>query len=130
LSKGTVRTNLGTGTRGRWCGGAERPEGFVSANHLRMWLYAVTTAAHLGPSSPPECTLSSPSSWLRHSKHFTVDEHVAVPELVDLAIVRRMRVVEDAYRAVSRELTKQEWSKRIMGLRYVDSMIHLTPALQ
>jgi hypothetical protein len=71
-----------------------------------------------------------PSSWLRHSKHFTVDEHVAVPELVDLAIVRRMRVVEDAYRAVSRELTKQEWSKRIMGLRYVDSMIRLTPALQ
>jgi cardiolipin synthase len=89
-----------------------------------------------------------PAPWVLHSKHFTIDDHVAVLGssnmdlrsfalnyevslmLIDPDAVERMRKVEDAYRALSRELTQQEWSQRSKGQRYVDNVMRLTSALQ
>jgi cardiolipin synthase len=89
-----------------------------------------------------------PAPWVLHSKHFTIDDHVAVLGssnmdlrsfalnyevslmLIDPDAVERMRKVEDAYRALSRELTQQEWSQRSKGARYVDNVMRLTSALQ
>ena len=40
------------------------------------------------------------------------------------------RRVEDGCRAVSSELTLDEWSRRSPGRRYVDTVMRLTAALQ
>ncbi len=89
-----------------------------------------------------------PAPWVLHAKHFTIDDHVAVLGssnmdlrsfalnyevslmLIDPDAVERMRKVEDTYRALSRELTEQEWSRRSKGSRYVDNVMRLTSALQ
>jgi cardiolipin synthase len=89
-----------------------------------------------------------PAPWVLHAKHFTIDDHVAVLGssnmdlrsfalnyevslmLIDPEVVKRMRTVEDTYRAASRELTQQEWSERSKGSRYVDNVMRLTSALQ
>jgi cardiolipin synthase len=89
-----------------------------------------------------------PAPAVLHSKHFTIDDDVAVIGssnmdlrsfalnyevslmLVGAPIVERLRVVEDAYRDVSRELTLDEWSQRPARLRYVDNVMRLTAALQ
>ncbi|WP_338748740.1 cardiolipin synthase [Janibacter alittae] len=89
-----------------------------------------------------------PAPYILHSKHFSIDDTVAVigssnmdmrsfalnyeVSLMMLGpeIVQRMRQVEDHYRAVSRELSLQEWLRRKPGLRYVDNVMRLTAALQ
>ncbi len=89
-----------------------------------------------------------PAPWILHSKHFTVDDTVAVVGssnmdmrsfalnyevslmLLGSEVVGRFREVEDAYRALSRELTREEWSRRAPGQRYVDNVMRLTAALQ
>jgi cardiolipin synthase A/B len=89
-----------------------------------------------------------PPPWVLHAKHFTIDDHVAVlgSSNMDLRsfalnyevslmvlgpdVVERMRAVEDTYRALSRELTEQEWSERSRGARWVDNVMRLTSALQ
>ena len=76
-----------------------------------------------------------PAPYVLHSKHFSVDDDVAVigSSNMDLrsfalnyevslmltgpGIVERMREVEDTYRALSRELTEDEWSDRSRGSR-------------
>jgi cardiolipin synthase len=50
--------------------------------------------------------------------------------MLDQDVVMRMRRIEDGYRALSRELTQQEWSGRSRGSRYVDNVMRLTSALQ
>ena len=45
-------------------------------------------------------------------------------------VVRDLREVEDAYRALSRELTLDEWNARSRRSRYVDNAMRLTAALQ
>jgi len=45
-------------------------------------------------------------------------------------IVAGFRKVEDAYRAISHELTAEEWAKRSFKDRYVDNTMRLTAALQ
>jgi len=45
-------------------------------------------------------------------------------------VVARFREVEDRYRALSRELTLEEWRKRPRGQRYLDNTMRLTAALQ
>jgi cardiolipin synthase A/B len=45
-------------------------------------------------------------------------------------VVARMRQVEDHYRSISRELTREEWERRSFGARYVDNVMRLTSALQ
>jgi cardiolipin synthase A/B len=41
-----------------------------------------------------------------------------------------MREVEDGYRAVSKELTSAEWSKRALSQRWLDNVMRLTSAVQ
>jgi cardiolipin synthase len=89
-----------------------------------------------------------PAPYVLHSKHFTIDDDVAVigSSNMDLRsfalnyevslmmlggdVVARMRVVEDHYRSLSRELTRAEWKQRSFGSRYVDNVMRLTSALQ
>lgn len=89
-----------------------------------------------------------PAPYVLHSKHFSIDDDVAVlgSSNMDLRsfalnyevslmllgpdIVARMREVEDTYRSLSRELTAAEWSSRSQGSRYIDNVMRLTSALQ
>lgn len=89
-----------------------------------------------------------PAPYVLHAKHFTIDDDVAVigSSNMDLRsfalnyevslmmtggdVVRRMRQVEDTYRALSRELTVEEWRGRSKRSRYVDNVMRLTSALQ
>jgi cardiolipin synthase len=89
-----------------------------------------------------------PAPAVLHSKHFSIDDDVAVigSSNMDMRsfalnyeislmltggdIVQRFRQVEDAYRALSRELTAEEWSRRSRRSTYVDNAMRLTAALQ
>jgi cardiolipin synthase len=89
-----------------------------------------------------------PSPWILHSKHFTIDEDVAVLGssnmdmrsfalnyeislmLLGPDVVAAMREVEDTYRGLSRPLTLEEWSLRPARTRYVDTVMRLTAGLQ
>ena len=89
-----------------------------------------------------------PAPYVLHSKHFTIDDDVAVigssnmdmrsfslnyeVSLMMLGgdVVARMRKVEDHYRSLSRELTLDEWRQRSFGAKYVDNVMRLTSALQ
>ena len=137
-------------------------------------LYAVTTAAHRGidvelfvseesdqfmvghaQASYYRALLDAgvkiylyPSPWILHSKHFTIDDDVAVLGssnmdmrsfalnyeislmLLGGEVVAAMREVEDTYRGISRLLTSEEWSRRPGRTRYVDTVMRLTAGLQ
>ena len=89
-----------------------------------------------------------PAPAVLHSKHFTIDDDVAVigSSNMDMRsfalnhevslmltggdIVARFRKVEDNYRALSRELTMAEWRERSYVQRYLDNTMRLTAALQ
>lgn len=89
-----------------------------------------------------------PAPAVLHSKHFTIDDDVAVIGSSNMDLrsfslnyevslmmlgapaARRLRDVEDAYRETSRELTLEEWSTRPARSRYVDNVMRLTSALQ
>ncbi len=89
-----------------------------------------------------------PAPYILHSKHFTVDDDVAVIGssnmdmrsfalnyeislmLLGPDVVSRMREVEDRYRAIAKPLTMEEWIKRPARLKYVDNVMRLTAALQ
>lgn len=89
-----------------------------------------------------------PAPFVLHSKHFTIDDTVAVVGssnmdmrsfglnyevslmLPHAAVVGRLREVEDGYRAISKELTLAEWDRRPARTRYVDNVMRLTAALQ
>jgi cardiolipin synthase len=89
-----------------------------------------------------------PAPFILHAKHFTVDDDVAVIGSSNMDIrsfglnyeislmmlgsdvVDAMRVVQDDYRARSRELTLGEWEQRPPRLKYVDNVMRLTAALQ
>jgi cardiolipin synthase len=89
-----------------------------------------------------------PAPYILHSKHFTIDDQVAVVGssnmdmrsfalnyevslmMPDPAVVAKMRCVEDAYRALSKELTLDAWQERSPGAKYVDNVARLTAALQ
>ncbi|WP_418062627.1 cardiolipin synthase [Pimelobacter simplex] len=89
-----------------------------------------------------------PAPYILHSKHFTIDEQVAVVGssnmdmrsfalnyevslmMPDPAVVAKMREVEDNYRALSRELTLADWEQRPARTKYVDNVARLTAALQ
>ena len=116
----------------------------------------MTSSWSTTPSAPTTSRCSSagvhihlyPAPWVLHAKHFTIDDQVAVLGssnmdlrsfalnyevslmVVDPEVVARVREVEDTYRAVSRELTEQEWSARGWGARYVENVMRLTSALQ
>jgi cardiolipin synthase len=89
-----------------------------------------------------------PEPFVLHSKHFSVDDDVVIIgssnmdmrsfglnfEVSVMAfggdVVRDVRAVEDGYRTLSRELTREEWSRRPLRSRYVDNVMRLTSALQ
>ena len=89
-----------------------------------------------------------PAPYVLHSKHFSIDDDVAVlgSSNMDMRsfglnyevsmmmlggdIVSRMRKVEDHYRSLSRELSAEEWAGRSKGKKYVDNVMRLTAALQ
>ncbi len=89
-----------------------------------------------------------PKPAVLHSKHFSIDDEVAVLGssnmdmrsfalnyevslmLFDGDPVAQMRKVEDGYRAVSRELLLEEWLARPRVAAYVDNVLRLTAALQ
>ncbi|PKH41050.1 cardiolipin synthase [Nocardioides alpinus] len=89
-----------------------------------------------------------PAPFVLHSKHFSVDDDVVVigSSNMDLRsfalnyevslmllggeVVQQVRVVEDTYRSLSRELTLEEWQERSHRSRYVDNVMRLTSALQ
>ncbi|HEX6149839.1 cardiolipin synthase [Nocardioides sp.] len=89
-----------------------------------------------------------PAPAILHSKFFTVDDDVAVLGssnmdmrsfalnyevslmLLGSEVVRRVQQVEDTYRAMSKELTLDDWTSRSKGSAYVDNVMRLTAALQ
>ena len=89
-----------------------------------------------------------PAPWILHSKHFTIDDDVAVLGssnmdmrsfalnyeislmMLGRSVVSAVREVEDTYRRVSRQLTTEEWSARPARTRYVDTVMRLTAGLQ
>ena len=89
-----------------------------------------------------------PAPLILHSKHFTIDDDVAVLGssnmdmrsfalnyeislmLLGREVVAAMREVEDNYRAVSRRLTLEEWVSGPARTRYVDTVMRLTAGLQ
>jgi len=89
-----------------------------------------------------------PAPFVLHSKHFSVDDEVAVigSSNMDIrsfnldfeisvmcmsrSLTTAMRQVEDHYRSLSRELTLDEWLRRPLPKRYIDNVMRLTSALQ
>ncbi|MFC5338817.1 cardiolipin synthase [Leucobacter denitrificans] len=86
--------------------------------------------------------------YILHSKHFTIDDEVAVvgssnmdPRSFGLnmeismvvngaSFVRDLDEVNDFYRANSRELLPEEWDKQPLWSRLLDGLARLTSALQ
>ena len=89
-----------------------------------------------------------PEPFVLHAKHFSVDDRVAVVgssnmdmrsfvlnyEVVMMMtgpeVVARLAQVQDTYRALSTELTLEEWRGRGRGQRYLDNVMRLTATLQ
>ena len=89
-----------------------------------------------------------PAPAILHSKFFSVDDDVAVLGssnmdmrsfglnyevslmLLGPEVVAEMRKVEDTYRAISKELTLDDWMARSRGSAYLDNVMRLTAALQ
>ena len=83
-----------------------------------------------------------------HSKHFTIDDDIAVIGSSNMDIrsfslnmevsvlvssrefTDRMRIVEDHYRAQSFRLDADEWARRPLGGKVLDGLVRLTSALQ
>jgi cardiolipin synthase len=86
--------------------------------------------------------------YILHAKHFTIDDDVAVigssnmdmrSFLLNMEVslmvrgrsfVEQLRVVEDGYRASSRELTLAEWERQPLRSTVLDNLARLTSALQ
>jgi len=89
-----------------------------------------------------------PEPTVLHSKHFTIDDEVAVIGSsnmdmrsfslnLEISVMVRsrdfvddLREVEQSYREVSRELTLEEWMKRSRTSATLDNVMRLTAALQ
>lgn len=89
-----------------------------------------------------------PAPYILHAKHFTIDDEVAVigSSNMDMrsfslnmevslmvrgrSFVESMRQVEDGYRAISKELTKEAWHKQPLRSTILDNLARLTSALQ
>lgn len=62
-------------------------------------------------------------------RSFTLNYEVSLM-LLGAEAVAAMRAVADDYRAVSTELTLDEWLRRPARLKYLDNVMRLTAALQ
>ena len=86
--------------------------------------------------------------FILHTKSLTIDDEVAIVGSSNMDMrsfglnmeismlvrgeefVREMRVVEDRYRSLSRELTLEEWEKQPLRSTVLDNLARLTSALQ
>lgn len=86
--------------------------------------------------------------FILHTKSLTIDDEVAIIGSSNMDMrsfglnmeismlvrgeefVREMRVVEDRYRSLSRELTLEEWEKQPLRSTVLDNLARLTSALQ
>jgi cardiolipin synthase len=86
--------------------------------------------------------------YILHSKHFTIDDDVAVigSSNMDMrsfmlnmeislmvrgpSFVKEMRAIEQSYRDNGRELTLDEWLKQPLRKTVLDNLARLTSALQ
>jgi cardiolipin synthase len=89
-----------------------------------------------------------PAPYILHSKHFSIDDDVAVIGSSNMDIrsfelnaeisllvrgasfVRDMREIEAGYRSMSRELTLDEWLQQPLRSTVLDNLARLTSALQ
>jgi cardiolipin synthase len=89
-----------------------------------------------------------PAPYILHAKHFSVDDDVALigSSNMDMrsfglnseisllvrsrSFVAQMRVVEKEYRAISKELTLEEWEQEPLRATVLDGLARLTSALQ
>lgn len=89
-----------------------------------------------------------PAPSILHAKHLSIDEDVTVVGssnmdmrsfglVLEVSLMTcgrefadQLRALEDSYRAVSRELTLEEWSRRSFGHGVVDGLARLTSAVQ
>jgi cardiolipin synthase len=89
-----------------------------------------------------------PAPYILHSKHFSIDDDVAVIGSSNMDIrsfelnaeisllvrgasfVRDMREIEAGYRSMSRELTLDEWLEQPLRSTVLDNLARLTSALQ
>jgi len=62
-------------------------------------------------------------------RSFTLDLEISLMVRGD-SFMAGMRATEESYRAVSRELTLEEWKKRGFFARVVDDLARLTAAVQ
>jgi cardiolipin synthase len=88
-----------------------------------------------------------PAPYILHSKHFSIDDDIAVIGSSNMDIrsfslnmevsmmvrgesfVAQMRAVEQAYRDAGRELTLEEWKKEPLKSTFLDGVMRLTSAL-
>lgn len=88
-----------------------------------------------------------PAPYILHSKHFSIDDDIAVigSSNMDIrsfslnaevsllvrgeAFVAGMREVEEGYRAAGRELTREEWEREPRSATFFDGVARLTSAL-
>jgi cardiolipin synthase len=88
-----------------------------------------------------------PAPYILHSKHFSIDDDIAVIGSSNMDIrsfslnmevsmmvrgesfVAQMREVEQAYRDAGRELTLEEWKKEPLKSTFLDGVMRLTSAL-
>jgi cardiolipin synthase A/B len=88
------------------------------------------------------------SPTVLHAKHFTIDDHVAVIGSSNMDMrsfslnleisvmvrgakfVKQLRDVEESYRALSRELTLDEWMERPVASRVLDNVARLSATVQ
>ncbi|MDR7187070.1 MULTISPECIES: cardiolipin synthase [Microbacterium] len=86
--------------------------------------------------------------FILHTKSLTIDDEVAIVGSSNMDMrsfglnmeismlvrgeefVRQMRIVEDKYRSLSRELTLEEWEKQPLRSTVLDNLARLTSALQ
>ncbi|GAA4664600.1 cardiolipin synthase [Frondihabitans cladoniiphilus] len=89
-----------------------------------------------------------PKPTVLHSKHFTIDNHVAVVGSSNMDMrsfslnfevsllvrgsrfVNKMREVEEQYRSVSREVTLENWLARPAPIQVLDNIARLTASVQ
>ena len=89
-----------------------------------------------------------PAPYILHAKHFSIDDDIAVIGSSNMDVrsfgldcevslmvrsseyVSRMRLVEDEYRRIGKELTLQEWEKEPLLSTTADGLARLTSSLQ
>ena len=89
-------------------------------------LLASVTESNGGPIDDDVAVIGSSNM---DTRSFALNSEVSMM-LTGADIVARFRKVEDDYRALSRELTLEEWGQRSFWQRYLDNTMRLTAALQ